>query len=782
MSTKLWYDSFVDEWIHALPLGNGRIGAMVYGNPRRELIEINEESLWSGHQLREKYHATPEILAEIRSLIAEERLTEAVDLSRKTFLSDPPRVRFYESFGEVMIDYADKSEATAYRKELELSEAIATVTWKKGDTRFCSETFVSEAYDVLVHRVEADGAPFSCNVTMKRKQDAYTSSFTPDTLLLNGRIVFETTPQHGEGGEGMAFGGLLHIQTDGQLVYHRDFTEVQNATTLTLYGAVATNYNVKTFDIDESIDYRAIIRRQIEQVKTVPYAEVREAHIRDHQKWFSNVELTLDAPAYEDVPTDRRLKAIRDGDSSDPDLYTLYYNFGRYLLIESSGKRATLPANLQGIWCHDFRPPWGSDYHTNINLQMNYWPAETSNCSDTVAPLTHYVSMLAKFGAQTARELFGADGWTVNHTSDVFGRTGIHDGVDWGFFPMAGPWMCLSLWEHYEHTNDVGYLRDIYPILAGSCRFICDFLTEAPDGTLISTPSNSPENAFFYTEPRTGERAISRFTQNATIDTQIIYAVLTRIIHACRVLGEDPDLADRMSGVLQKLPPLKISERYGTICEWYKDYEEVEPGHRHVSHLFALHPADQINPDTPELFEAAKRTIARRIEHGGGATGWSRAWTVNFFARLKDGNGALSHLQYLLAHCTEDNLFDTHPPFQIDGNFGGTAGINEMLIQSHRGTPDHRVINLLPALPDAWKNGSVKGLKSRGGFVFDMVWLDGCLADVTVTATSNKLLELALPKDGNLPTSDTPYTVTNSVLQVPLAAGESIRLLWGRNE
>ena len=776
MSTTLWYDRFVDDWLHALPLGNGRVGAMVYGNPHREIIEINEESLWSGRQIREEYHATPEILAEIRALIAEERLAEAVELSRKTFLSTPPRVRFYESFGELFIDYADKSDYSDYRKELELSEALSTVSWRKGNTAFRAETFVSEAYDTLVHHVEADGAPFSCDVTLKRKQDAYTGATAPDTLLLNGRIIYETTPDHGEGGEGMAFGGMLKIRTNGQLIYHHDHTEIKDATELTLIGAFATNYNVNTFDIDETIDYRARLRRCMEKVQDTPYATIKAEHIRDHQTWFSNVSLELDAPTYEHIPTNQRLENARQTGVADADLLTLYYNYGRYLLIESSGKRATLPANLQGVWCHDFRPPWGADYHTNINLQMNYWPAETSGCSDTVAPLTHYVKMLAHFGAKTARELFDADGWTVNHTSDVFGRTGIHDGVDWGFFPMAGPWMCLSLWEHYEHTCDEDYLREILPILTGSCRFIRDFLTEAPDGTLLSTPSNSPENAFFYVEPTTGEKAASRFTQHATIDTQIIYALLTRTIHACRRLGEEAELVATMEDILKRLPPMQISQRYGTICEWIRDYEEVEPGHRHVSHLFALHPADQITADTPELFEAAKRTIDRRLAHGGGATGWSRAWTVNFCARLGDGDSALDHLNYLLARCTLPNLFDTHPPFQIDGNFGGTAGINEMLIQSHRGTPDHRIVDLLPALPGDWKNGSAKGLKSRGGFIFDMVWRDGRLTEVTVTATSDKLLELAIPKGHPTPTADRTVDCDGGVLRADMAAGESIHL------
>ncbi len=743
MSTKIWYDRFVNDWMNAMPLGNGRIGAMLYGNPDCEQIEINEESLWSGKQLVEENHATPEILAEIRRLIAEERLREATALSRDTFLATPPRVRFYESIGEIFVDFEDKSEYTNYHKELELSDAIGTVKWTKGNVEYKSECFTSEEYDVFVYRVEAT-KPFTASVTVKRKQDAYTGAINPDTIVMNGRIIYETSDSYGEGGEGMAFGGMMKIKTDGTLRDLHDRVEIQDATYIVLYNAFATNYNVQIFDIDESIDYRKILKEQIAKVENVCYDDVKAKHIEDHHKWFSNVKFELDAPKFEDVPTDIRLKNHKEG-NADLDLYTLYYNFGRYLLIESSGKKATLPANLQGKWCHDFRPPWGSDYHTNINLQMNYWPAEAGNCSETVAPLTHFMKMISKFGKQTAKDLFGADGWTVNHTTDVFGRTGIHDSGDCGFFPMAGPWMCLSLWEHYEYTNDISYLKEIYPILKGSCQFLCDYLVETPEGTLVSTPSNSPENSFYYDDP-CGERKSSMFTQGATIDGEITYALFTRTIHAYNQLGENDGFCDKLSTVIEKLPPLRISERYNTICEWIKDYEECEPGHRHVSHLFGLHPADQITEDTPELFEAAKRTIARRIENGGGATGWSRAWTVNFYARLKDGDGALFHLKNLLSNCTAENMFDIHPPFQIDGNFGGTAGIMEMLLHSHRGTPDDRIIDLLPALPQEWKNGSITGVKARGGLVFDIEWKDNKAANVKVTATKAKLSSSVFPK------------------------------------
>lgn len=734
MSTKLWYNRYVDDWMHALPLGNGRIGAMLYGNPQREVIEINEESLWSGRQIMEQNHATPEDLARIRALVLEERLQEAAQLSRETFLADPPRVRFYESFGEIFVDFTDQSDYTDYYKELELADACASVAWCKGDVRYKSECFVSEAYDALIYRVESSGAPFSCNVSIKRKQDAYTAATSDDTLVLNGRVTYTSDPQYGEGGKGMAFGARIKVRTDGCVQEHRDYISVVNATYMIILGAFATNYNVQTFNIDESRDYHATLSACMEQLADASYEEIKIAHLRDYHKWFGTVTFELDAPDYENAPTDIRLAKVKAGVREDHDLYTLYYNYGRYLLIASSGQKATLPANLQGIWCHDFRPPWGADYHTNINLQMNYWPAETANCSKAVEPLIHFVKMLSSFGRQTAREQFGADGWCINHTTDIFGRTGVHDYVDCGFFPMAGPWMCLSLWEHYEFTGDLSYLKDIYPVLRGACQFLCDYLSESPDGYLITNPSNSPENKFFYTEPD-GERRCSMFTQSATIDFEIIYALFTRTIHACELLCEDSAFADRLAYVLKRLPPLRVSERYGTICEWIKDYEEYEPGHRHISHLFGLYPSDQINENDPVIYEAAKKTINRRLTYGGegGAgchsVGWSQAWMVNFFARLKDGESALNRLNNLLNNCTANNLMDMHPPmlFQIDGNFGGTAGISEMLVQSHLGTPDQRIIELLPALPSAWKNGEFSGWKVRGGLTVSAKWQNGSI-------------------------------------------------------
>ena len=732
MSTRLWYDKFVNDWMHALPLGNGRVGAMVYANPDCEQIEINEESLWCGRRIEEQYHASPEALAKIRQLIFEEELDEAAALARITFLSDPPVVRSYESFGEIFVDFTDKSPYSDYCKELDLSTATVNVSWTKNRVKYSSTSFVSEEYDALVYRVSTDGHPFSCSVTINRKQDAYSACIKNDTIIMNGRITCNDSSLYGEGCEGMSFGSRLRVFTDGYLSAEHSKICIDGATYVTVYSAFATNYSIRKFDIDEAIDYKALLTACIEKISAEDYRNILSAHITSHQEHFNAVKFELDKSEISTLPTDQRLKELR-WDEYDPDLFALYYNFGRYLLIESSGKNAKLPANLQGIWCHDFNPPWGSDFHTNINLQMNYWPSDCANMSETFSPFVDFMKKISSFGEKTAKELFGARGWVVNHTVDAFGRTGVHDSVDCGFFPMAGPWLCLNLWEHYEFTCDTDYLDEILPILKGSCEFVCDYLIEDSNGYLVTSPSNSPENEFYYYDEN-GNRKESMMTYGAAIDFQIIRELFEKTLYALRLNNSDAAFALELEAVLGKLPPLTISERYGTIQEWIKDYEETEPGHRHISQLFGLYPGCTINEEKPEIYEAAKNTIKRRIENGGGSTGWSRAWTICFYARLKDRLNSESHLRYLLKKCTADNLFDIHPPFQIDGNFGGVAGITEMLLQSHIGSPDNRIAELLPALPESWKNGSIQGIKARGGVTFDLYWSDDELKKVKIFA------------------------------------------------
>lgn len=720
-----YFNSPASIWEETVPLGNGRIGMMPWGGVTHDEIVLNEITMWSGSVQETDNPESGQYLATIRDLLFQGKEKEAQDLVYKTFTclgrgSAGGEFGNYQIFANLCMDftYPFSLDTTVrdYRRDLNMSKGLASVSFVKNGVDYFREYITSMTEDVGVVKLTASGKS-NLSFQLRFKRDSKYSTYAEAScLVIKGNLSDGITTDGG-----MAYSGAVMVINDGGTVQVTDSCiTVTGADNAQIFLDMATNYDISKMEIDKAINPEQKVLTSLANSQSKPYKEIRSKHEKAFSQLFDRVELRLPKNESSSLPIDQRLAAF-EKDDSDADLVALYMQYGRYLLI-SSTRKGSLPPNLQGLWAHQIHTPWNGDYHFNINLQMNHWPAEVGNLSELHIPLMEYTRSLVPHGEKTAKVYYDSDGWVTHIQGNLWGFTSPSQDPSWGATNTGGAWLCRHIWDHYLFTQDIDFLAEYLPVIRGAAAFFSDMLVTDPrTGYLLTAPTTSPENAYFDEEGN-----VVSVCAGSTMDNQLVRELFTNFIQATQVLGITDTLCNRLSFQLPQLAPTIIGSE-GQIMEWNKDYREVEPHHRHVSHLFGLYPGNELTySKTPELMEAARVTLERR---GDQSTGWSMAWKINFWARLKDGERAFKLLKDLLhpagkGQGTYPNLFSAHPPMQIDGNFGGAAGIMEMLVQSHEGE-----VEFLPAIPTSWTEGYCRGLCVRGGKEVEFKWKNGELVN-----------------------------------------------------